>query len=181
MHGRPGPNDTPYDLRDEVVANVDDDEANFAIITEDGEIVRYLPNDLEPYSAIRRDIGSGRLGIEEDDVEQIVHLGDVFWDIDERDSVRLVRVEKKVAYDKKGDHMHDSGLYVVLEYDFAAFPGPHGAQTTEQRFSLNKFYELVTTGKRHNLKCFANHDDKSLDDFRFMRRRKHRDPSSLPP
>lgn len=181
MHGRPGPNDTPYDLRDEVLAEKGDGEPQFLIITKENRVLRHQPNDPEPRSGIQYDIESGRLGIEKDDVARILRLGEAFWDIEERDSVTLTRVERKAAYDKKGDHMHNSGLYVVVEYDYARFPGPHNSHSTEQRFSMDDFYSQVTSGDRHALKCISNHDDKSFDDIRFLRRREHSDPTALPP
>ena len=188
-HGRPGPNDVPYHILHETVAAVTDDETNTVVITEENGIQRPHPNCPEGLNVDWYEDDTGY------SVKHALRLDSGYWNVESRDFCRLVAIEKRKREDKRRrDISTDDGWWVVLKYmkdtegsGFGTVSLPDyelGDEYGTGKFTrerLSDFVNLTTSGSRHDLKCHANHDDKTLDDFIWLSQRRYGDPSGLPP
>lgn len=188
-HGRPDPDAVPYHIVHETVASVNDGDGRIIVITVNNGLQRPYPSGPEGLNTDWYEEDTGY------SVEYVLNLDAGYWDIESRDMCRLVAIEQRKREDKRRKEMsRDSGFWAVLKYmkdaegsGFQSVELPHYELGDEygtgklSRIRIDDLVGLTTRGKRHDLKKHANHDDKTLDDFCFMRQRKFGDPSGLPP
>lgn len=167
MHQRPAgaidPDETPYDIVYETVAEVGDDGPEFVVLTAQNRVMRTHANDPE---------GLYIDWLEEDagiDAQFYLLMGKAYWDLDERDVVTIERIEQKNSYDKAGNPMGKGEHFVVLDYDKAIFEGWHGERTNTRRLPMKRFEKLATGGSIH------------LDNYRFLAQRRFGNANDLPP
>lgn len=193
MHGQPDPDAVPYHIVHRTVASVTDKDSPDVVITGDGEVDRPYANDPEGLHLdwYEQDTGNS--------VECHLTLGAGYWDVESRDLCHLVAVERRGRQDKRREWMGDGdgpdgGFWAVLKYHKDT--EGTGFQTVEMpgydlpdrygsgkfsRVCVDDFDALSIRGTRHDLKKHANHDDKTLDDFIWLRQRRFGDRSGLPP
>jgi len=179
MHGKPDPDALSYHIKHTTVAAINDMDSQDVVITADGEIDRPYANDPEGL----------HIGFYEDEtgneVEYHFVLGAGYWDVDSRDFCQIVGIEQRVREDNNGEVIEgpEGEPWVVLKYykdregGFKHVHTPSYCLGEEygsgklSRVLVSDFDALSIRGTRHSLKCQANHDNKSLDDFIWMRQR----------
>lgn len=187
--GQPGRNDVPYHIKHTTAASVTDGEADTIVIHDGGQVERVYPNDPEGLDVVQYERETGH------DVEYVFNLGSGFWDVESQDMCRLVAIERRVREDKSGEKTSEQDTpWAVLKYmkdtegvGFGTVEQPSYDLDDEygsgklSHVLVDDFDALTISGSRHSLKQHANHESKSLDDFRWLTQRRFSDRSNLPP